>query len=130
MPEPKSGGIDQTLLTHCKSNIHYVHLNQNQLYFWRTYHSHLGTPHCAGLAQVARLIIGKPIHATPLVCFPQEADIQLGWELYKRTIRLRPARTSSWFTQLPRAGSAGHPTAIQLMSVHCLLRKYIRKRKT
>ena len=26
--------------------------------------------------------------------------------------------TSSWFTQLPRAGSAGHPTAIQLMSVH------------
>lgn len=62
-------------------------------------------------------LLAKLYTQHPLVCYPQEADIQLGQALYKRAIRLGPARNLKLvFTQLPKAGSAGHPTAIQLMS--------------
>ena len=49
----------------------------------------------------SRFIVGNLYTQHPLVCFPQEANIQLGWVLYKRTIRLRPARTSSWLPNSP-----------------------------
>ena len=55
----------------------------------------LGTPHCAGLAQVA-FHCWQPIRATPFTR-PLRASSQLGWVLYKR-------EPSDWDLREPQAG--------------------------
>ena len=59
-----------------------------------------------------RLMSWQPIHATHLMSVPQywERHSQLGWILYMREPSDWDLRdTSSWFTQLPRAGSVDIP---------------------
>ena len=48
----------------------------------------------------SRFIVGNLYTQRPFTR-PLRASNQLGWVLYKRTIRLRPARTSSWLPNSP-----------------------------
>ena len=66
----------------------------------------------------SRFIVGEPIHATPLVLLPSGSKHPTRSGTIYESHPTETYANLKLVAQLPRAGSAGHPTAIQLMSVH------------